>query len=250
MNKEQAKEILILYRPRTADPQDPEMAEALALTRSDPELARWFEHHCALQAALQAKFRQIPVPEGLKEQILSERKARMATWLRRPMVRLALALATILLFTGVAVFWLQPREDTTFSGFRHRIAQTVLRQYPKMDLVTNDLGQIRQFLAQKGRGDYVLPQGLNRTASTGCALLTWQGRPVTMICFNSGKTANPAAPDLFLFVVARPDVPNAPAPGVAQFAQTGRLVTASWTQGDKTYLLGAIGDEDFLRQYL
>src|SRR5438045_2813900 len=75
MNSQQAKEILGLYRPGTADQQDADFAAALALAKSDATLQGWFEEHCALQAALQAKFRQIPIPEGLKEQILSERKA-------------------------------------------------------------------------------------------------------------------------------------------------------------------------------
>ena len=250
MNRQQAKEILILYRPRGGGLPDPEVGEALALAESDAELARWFEQHRAFQAALQDKFRQIPVPEGLEEQILSERKVQTATFLRRPAVRLALAFALILLFAGLAVVWLQPHEDKTFSGFRQRIGQTVARQYPRMDLETNDLDQIHQFLAQRGHGDYVLPKGLEKTASTGCALLTWQGRPVTMICFNSGKTPKAAAPDLFLFVVARADVPKAPVAGAPQFDQTGRLATASWTQGDRTYMLGTIGDAELLRPYL
>src|SRR5262249_32695874 len=39
MNSEQAKEILIIYRPGTADREDPDIAAALELAKADTELA-------------------------------------------------------------------------------------------------------------------------------------------------------------------------------------------------------------------
>ena len=66
MNRDEAKNFLLLYRPGTADADDPQIAGALALAKRDPELARWLEEHCARQEALRAKFREITVPEGLK----------------------------------------------------------------------------------------------------------------------------------------------------------------------------------------
>ena len=38
MNRDEAKIILLLYRPGTADAGDPEVAEALTLAKNDPEL--------------------------------------------------------------------------------------------------------------------------------------------------------------------------------------------------------------------
>ena len=40
MNCDEAKTILLLYRPGTTDAEDAQTAEALALARSDPALAR------------------------------------------------------------------------------------------------------------------------------------------------------------------------------------------------------------------
>ena len=40
MDRQQAKQILELYRPGVDD-ADPQFAEALALSRTDPELRRW-----------------------------------------------------------------------------------------------------------------------------------------------------------------------------------------------------------------
>ena len=92
MNSRHAKEILVLYRPATADREEPEVAAALALAERDPELGRWLQDHCETQAALRARFKQIPVPEGLKEQILSERRAHTTLPLPR---RLALVAAGV-----------------------------------------------------------------------------------------------------------------------------------------------------------
>ena len=62
MNSQQAREILILYRPGTDDREDPEVAKALAAVTQGPELSRWFAEHCALCEVFRDKFRQISVP--------------------------------------------------------------------------------------------------------------------------------------------------------------------------------------------
>jgi hypothetical protein len=62
MNSQAAKRILLLYRPGTADKEDPEVAHALAVLPRDPELSLWFVNHCTVCNAFRDKFRQIPVP--------------------------------------------------------------------------------------------------------------------------------------------------------------------------------------------
>ena len=250
MNSRQAKEILALYRPGTADREEPEVAAALALAGRDPELGRWFQDHCEIQSTLRAKFKQIPVPEGLKEQILSEKNAHIALPLPRRLALVAAGAMCLLLMAGIALFLWGPREDRSFANFRSRMVRTVARQYPRMDLETSDLGKIRQYLVQhQAHGDYQLPPQLGKTAGTGCAVFPWRGKTVSMICFNSGATGNPSQPDLYLFVVNQSDVPNAPPVGPPQFAQSNRVVTASWSSGGKTYLLAGMGDEASLRKY-
>src|SRR3954449_8521602 len=99
MNSQEAKQILLLYRPGTADEQDPEFTEALAVTKHDAELARWLEEQVAIRKTLRARFQEIPVPAGLKEQILSERKAHVETrpTIKRRNVLLATAMAGAIL---------------------------------------------------------------------------------------------------------------------------------------------------------
>lgn len=251
MTSEQAKEILLLYRPGTADAQDPAISDALAFARTDAELQKWLNERAALYTALSRKFRQISVPAGLKEQILAERPAHIVhlPWWRRP-VALAAA-AALMVLAGLAAFWLQPRPETDFATYRSVMVSTALRTYG-MDLETSDLTQIRAFLAQRSaHADYVLPPRLAQTSGTGCVVLRWQDRPVSMICFASGRPLGPGEKsDLFLFIADQADLPNAPASPSPTIEKVNRLATATWTRNGKIYILAAQGDEAFLRQYL
>jgi hypothetical protein len=250
VNSQQAKEILMLYRPGGADAHDPQLAEALSLARRDEELGRWFEKHCALQAAIRDKFCQITVPTGLKEQILAEHTPqRKIIWWRQPAV--LAAAAAIVLLIGLAAFWSQPREKNGFSGFRSRMVSTARRIY-SMDLETNDLKQIRAFLAKNGAlSNYVLPPALEKTPGAGCKRLTWHGKRVSMVCFNSGRPLESGEKsDLFLFVIDRSSLRDAPPANPPKLVKVNKLMTASWSAGDNIYVLAAPGDEDFIRKYL
>jgi hypothetical protein len=92
---------------------------------------------------------------------------------------------------------------------------------------------------------------LAKTAVTGCAIESWRGVKVSMICFRTGKPIPPGEQsDLWLFVIDRATVNDAPPAGSRQFVRVNKLMTATWTQGDKLYVLGVEGDEQTLRQYL
>jgi hypothetical protein len=250
VNVNEAKNILLLYRPGTADAEDPQIATALALAKMDPELARWLELHCARQFVISQKFRQIAVPAGLKEQIISEQAARGRPIFRRP--HLALAAAMVLLVCLVAMLWLprQPKDDT-LAVYQHQMAGIALRGYG-MDLTTNDSAQIRAYFAQKqSPADYVLSGPLQKAVVVGCAVEGWRNVKVSMICFRTGHPlpANQSS-DLWLFVVDRASVKDAPEISQLQFSVVNQLNTAVWVMDGKIYLLGAVGDEATLRKFL
>ena len=251
MNRDEARTILLLYRPGTADARDPDIAAALALARGDRELTGWLAAHGARQEQLRAGFRQIAAPAGLKEQIITEQAARGRPAFRRPVALLLAAAAAAVLFV-LAPLWLQyqSREDV-YPNYRNRMAGIALRVY-KMDLETNDLKAVRAFLAQRqAPADYALPPALEKAAVAGCAVESWQGAKVSMICFRTGRPLRPGEEsDLWLFVIDRSRVKRAPSADAREFAQISRLQTVSWTVGDKLYLLGTTGDEAALRQYL
>jgi hypothetical protein len=207
------------------------------------------KEYSALQEAIRAKFRQTTVPEGLKEQIISERKAALQSQSRRRVLALAMVVVLgLLLLPKLFQMPGNPTEDISFTAFRQWSAGLVAR-YPKMDLATNDLAPIRQ-MVQRAGGAYVLPKALEATTPTGCAtnLMKWNGHPVAMICFHSGKTGNPAVPDLFLLMTDRSGVIGAPPEKSPQFGKIARMTTASWSDGEKTYVLAA-GEEAEIRKY-
>ncbi len=252
MNRDDAKNILLLYRPGTADVADPQIIEALALAQRDKELARWFGEHCARQEVLRAKFRQIPVPAGLKEQIISEQAAQERAILWQRNLTLTAVAATVVALLILATLWLRPLgSDNTLAIYRDRMVGSALRSYA-MDLATDNPAKIRAYLRQShAPADYVLPASLEKVAVTGCAIESWQGVKVSMICFRTGKSLGPGEQsDLWLFVVDRALVKNAPPAGPPQLAKVDQLITAVWSQGDKLYLLGTEGDEQTIRQLL
>ncbi|HZM03350.1 MAG TPA: hypothetical protein VFC44_10015 [Candidatus Saccharimonadales bacterium] len=252
MTREEAKETLLIYRPGTTDGNEPEIAQALALALQDAELARWLDQHQAQQEMLRAKFRQIPVPAGLKEQIISERAVNAQKYFRRKLAVAAGALAVcVLIGLTTALFWPRPPNDDTFANYRNRMVSTALRGY-SMNFESPDLAQIRAYLAQrKAAENYDLPARLQKITATGCAVETWQGARVAMICFRTGQPLRPGDQnDLWLFVVDSAAVKNAPNGPAPQFARVNKLITAAWMEGNKLYLLGTAGDEQKIREYL
>ena len=246
MNSSEAREVLLLYRPGTADAADPQMAEALERARQDPELGRWFENHRTFQKAMRAGFQQIEVPAHLKISLLTQNPAQQRPlpsppWWRSPVW---LTAAAVILLLGLAGAWLKPRPANRFANYQSRVVSEAQREY-RMDLVTNDMRQIRQFMASRGApADYDVARGLEHLQLTGGGRLTWRSNPVTMVCFDRGDKQM-----LFLFVLKRSAVKDPP-PASPQLARVNQMLTASWTHGDNTYVLAGPEEADFLEKYL
>ncbi|PYK60153.1 MAG: hypothetical protein DME21_11920 [Verrucomicrobia bacterium] len=248
MDSRQAKEILMRYRPGTTDAGDPEFAEALEQAKRDRELGRWFEQHRAFQSTVADRFKQIAVPQHLREKIVAEyNPARIIVWWQRPLFQALAAAAAIVLLFGLVYFKLPTREDKSFAAFRNRVVRNAQRGYA-MDITTTNLSEIRQYLAaHQADANYVLPAPLEKLPGDGGAMLRWHNRKVSMVCFDLG---NHNHNNLYLFVANRSDLPDAPAATEPQFTRIGRLTAASWSQGDKAYILAGPGDEQFIRGYL
>lgn len=242
MTPSEAKCILLLYRPDTKDGQDPEMERALELAQADPQLSAWLRQHCAFQKALRSKLRSVQAPPDLKSRILAEQKVvRPAIW-QRPPVWLAAA-AGLVLLVGVSSLVLRPGAPDQFVHFENRMVGTALREY-RMDIVTNDMAQVRTFLAARGApGDYDVTGGLAKLKLTGGGVLRWRDHPVSMVCFDRGDEQM-----LFLFIMNRSAVKNPP-PETPKVSTTHDLETVSWSKGDKSYLLAGPEEDGFLQKY-
>lgn len=258
MNRDEAKQILLLYRPGTNDAEDPEVAAALALANGDPELSRWLAEHNARQTALREKFRQIPVLAGLKEQIVSEQAAKSKAASRRSTMIGMAAVAAVLISLLVLAHSFLPFGGTsngqlanTLDNYKNQMTAATQAGY-SMNLLSSDAGKIQAYLAgAQAPSDYVLPAGMRNVAMSGCAVETWQHSKATMICFRSGKPLpHDQFGDLWLFVVDRSAVKDVADISTPQLAKINGLTTAVWTQGDKLYLLDAQGDESDLKKFL
>jgi hypothetical protein len=241
MNSRAAQEILIACRPGTADLHTTEAREALEQVQRDPELHEWWIRQQAFQKRTRESVRQLAPPPGLREQILARAKIVEVPWWRKPGF-LSAAAALVILAVAVTVFRDRAPADP-LPTFRSRMVQNVLRQY-SMDIKTNDMRVIRTFLDREGApSDYQLPPGLARRPAMGAGVLSWQDRRVSMVCINSQTQGT-----LFLFVsddpaLRKPDKQR-------EFVPVSDLMTVSWTENGKTYVLAGHGSREWLEQQL
>jgi hypothetical protein len=232
MDRERAKQVLLAYRPGTEDETEPDVAQALDLAKHDADLHEWLQEQTAFHQSVRAHLRSIPVPPDLKDSILVRQRIVVPIW-RRP--EFLLAAACIAIAFVLTAFWVRGRsEDETFAGFQKRMVG-FLRVY-RMDIETNDLVQVRQFLTAKGAPtNFALTPGLSQTPVKGGAYLTWQGHPVSMVCFTL-----PRAQTLYMFVMNQSAIQKGSLPGatpVMEFANG--IMTARWCRDGQVYLVAA-----------
>jgi hypothetical protein len=245
MTREEARQVLLLYRPGTADAEEPEIVQAMAVARDDAELGRWFEQHRRFQTALREKFRQIEAPAHLKLSLLAQQKiVRPAPWWLRP--AWLTAAAALVLLLGLLAFSPRIQHFARFADYREMMLSKAVRGYT-MDWPTPDMGELRQKVQKRGApADYDLTPALAKLKLTGGATLRWRSNPVTMVCFDRGDNQM-----VFLFVMKRAGVKDPPPPNPA-VTNISRFTAASWTSGDKTYVLAGpkeSGEQEFLRRY-
>ncbi len=252
MDSRQAREILALYRPGSADAAEPQMAEALDQVKRDPELAAWFQEHCAVYTAIRGKLKTLPVPPGLKRQIIVS-QADHARIIPLPgPAKILLAAAAVVLLTAIVWFTLNARpSENTFARYRDRMARSVQRSnvpYMKM-YSTNQTDVLAYFVANQRPASFALSKTLQQLPAEGGSALTWNNHPVEMLCLNAGADASGHSNDVWVFVMDKNVVPDAPG-AAAQFRQVGNLMTASWSAGDKIYLLAGRGNSEDLKKFL
>ena len=239
MNIAEAKRVLIACRPGSDDLRSGEAAAALELAQREPELRQWWEQQQAFHRQTQNSLRDLPVPSHLRERILSRAKVIEMPWWQRRVIWSAAA-AVLILLAAIAIWQQQPKEDS-FATFRSRVVRAVLRQY-RMDIMTNDMGQIRRFLdAHEAPADYTLPPVLARMPAMGAGVLSWRDRKVSMVCLDAGEQGT-----AFLFVVDRASVGKAPVQ--REFAAVNELNTVSWSEGSRSYVLASPAPKQWLEQ--
>lgn len=252
MTNQEAKLILQAYRAGGQDASDPLFAEALEQARRDPELQKWFAEECALDAQIQAKLqRAIPIPFNLKASLLAQRKIvrPRAFWLsalwRQP-AWLTAAAAAVVLFVAAGMIWFKPSSQPQFASFEQTMVQNSMRETNHISLMAQKMTQVRDWLkTQNVSTDFQVPASLRDAMLHGCKVIDWHGQKVTMLCFMPNGVGH-----VDLFVVDCTRFRDFKPSEMAQFAKADGLTTAVWRQGNKTYLLAGMVNEEQLRKIL
>ena len=149
----------------------------------------------------------------------------------------------LMLLVGTSLWLSDAGDKSNLHTFRGRMVGVVLRQYA-MDITTNDMSRVRAFLASKNApADYTLPEKLGRLPVSGGGVLSWQGRKVSMVCFDSLAQGT-----LFLFIVDARSVDDRPGAS-PEFEQVNKLGTVSWNANGKVFVLAGSGGPEALQQY-
>jgi len=247
MDNREAKFILNAYRPGGQDASDPRFAEALEQARRDPVLERWLSEAIAFDAAMTDKLRATEVPPDLRESILAGVK--VSRPLRSPFVKWAIAAALISMAIVGSLIWHEPRKPSGLAGWQNRaldIVSALVRSESSFDAQSHNADELLAWLrVNDAPAAQTLPQELEKLESLGCKTFSWNGIPVSVICFTRPDGG-------LIHLVAT----NAVAPikrttkGQPELVQQGQWATATWREGDKIYMLAMEGSRDQLRAYL
>jgi len=253
MSPQEAKQLLVLYRPGTADSRDPQIAEALELAGKDPELGIWLQTQSAAQAEIRSRLREVSPPPALREALLrlnpkitAESKVEEVVikprpWWGNAYVMAAAALAILVLL--VSSLWNKSPEAKQFAQFKARMVGTVLREY-RMDVATSDMREVRKYMASCGApADYELGPGLSRLQVAGGGFLRWKDEPVSMVCMQRADKQM-----VYLFVMRKQVVPDPP-PSLPAVEKLKGLKAASWSSGANSYILLAPEEENLEQNY-
>jgi hypothetical protein len=227
------KEKLLRSRPWAAHQDSEDRVESL-----NPELAEFKVRTEKFNTRIRDELTGVPVPADLRDRILAGHKVlRVSFWQR---TKHLLPIAAALVFLGAGLFyWLSPREDRSIAGFRSRMVGFAVREY-RMDLLTNNLADLKTFLALKGRpADFTLPSRLSATPLKGGASLSWWDKRVSMVCFDGG-----GGETLYMFILPE----EHKAFREPKIEKVKGLATATWAAEGKTFVLaGKLSEGELAR---
>ena len=248
MTNDEAKYILSAYRPNGQDATDPVMAEALEQAARDPELAAWFREEREIDSVIGQKLKEVAVPADLKSRILLGHRmmnqARGPKWRWANLWRIA---ASIVILVGVFAFTVSksPSGDA-FGRYRGEMTALLAAKVTPLDFHGRSFPEVSQWLVGAGmKAPLEVSQALTSRPTMGCQILEWNGSQVTLVCFQAedGRLAH-------LLVVDRAAFPQLEDLLSPQVEHEKGWTTASWTSGDRVYLLAGKGNRPELTSLL
>jgi hypothetical protein len=249
MDNREAKFILNAYRPGGQDANDPRFAEALQQVRRDPILQHWFDESVAFDAAMTEKLFASPVPNDLRESILTGVKVSRAPHWKNRWRKWAIAAALVLSATLGVVIWHNTRSAPV-AGWQLQaldgILSSIARNESHFDVISSNPADLVKWLrANQAPTGESLPDNLDKLPSIGCKTIFWHGKPVSLICFTL-----PEGRAIHLVMTNVSTESDRAIKHEAKVIQQGHWATATWREGDMIYMLALEGSRDELRSYL
>ncbi|HEU0008430.1 MAG TPA: hypothetical protein VFT34_01295 [Verrucomicrobiae bacterium] len=242
MTRDEARQILEAARANGRDDTDPRVAEALRLADQDPELAGELERQRALDATMIAGMSSISVPADLKQSILAGRKIVKPHFWQDWRTATAAAAAIAVLVAGAIYFINQSTRG--FAAFRRQLVVETWAGDPHLDLETDDLSKVRAWLAGQGAAtNFTLPAALAGARVHGARVFEYDGHMISQVCLAEGPR------HLHLYVLDRPPFSDLPPVGAPDFEKCGGWKTASWRQGNTTYVLTGMSYQAFVSRF-
>jgi hypothetical protein len=246
MSNDEAKFLLTAYRPGGHDAHDAALASALAQAERDPALRQWFEREQAHGAAVAAKLREIVPPAELRAAILAGAKASQPRGTGRPRWRrplwLGVAASTVLLLTAAAWWQFVPVAGSSLEEF----ALNYVGHGFRLQKRDTDVAALQAWLAEQHRPlPQALPAGFAQLHALGCRTIDFEGRAISLICFERGGRE-------FHVFIARRDEGGLPPPGEGTrgWRAQGNLVAAGWSDAANHYVVVTDAGRDALQRLL
>ncbi len=248
MDNREAKFILNAYRPGGQDATDPRFAEATEQARRDPILERWFSESIAFDAAMTEKLCGIEVPPDLRESILAGAKVSRPLRWSKPFIKWAIAAALISIAILGSLIWHETRPSH-LAGWQNQaldVVSSLVKNESSFDAQSHDPGELLVWLrVNHVPAAQTLPQNLDKLESLGCKTFSWNGTPVSVICF-----MRPGGGLIHLVTMNTSAEFDRKLKRQPRVVQQDHWATATWREGEMTYMLALEGSPDQLRFYL
>lgn len=258
MNREQAQRILLAYRLGEPVSKDSDLGRALALANEDPALAMWLEQELETDRVIRSRLREVSLPVGLRDRILTAAKIVPLPWWRRPRVLVAAAAVLMVTFGSVVGWKFAMGPDTawarlsTWAGaprdlatFESEMVRFVSKAEYALELHSDELAEVKRYLAERGKElEPPIPAALERLRTYGCQVFDWHGESVTLICFRARDVGI-----AHLFVIDASALRDPPSAESA-VASVGSWSASSWREGDKVVMVCSPADGARLKQFL
>ncbi len=245
MDNREAKFILYVYRPGGQDTNDPRFAEALEQARRDPVLERWFGESIAFDTTVTKKLRAIEVPVDLREGILAGLKSGRP--LRSPVIKWAIAAVLICMAILGSLVWRESRP-AHLSGWQSQaldVISSLVQNESRFNAQSHNGRELLAWLrANHAPAAQALPRDLEKLESVGCKTFSWNGIPISVICFVRTDGG------LIHLVMMNSSVSDRALNRKPKLVQQGHWATATWRDGNMIYMLALEGSRDQLRSYL